>query len=169
MLKHGLKFLQLSKITTHLCQHCSGIQLVSELSEKTCFEVVGVLHQSGTLGLAYLSYNVGWPQPHLSPALLQPSVPSIAALPPFKNKEALEMRRDSVEVDGKEAGGRNRGALAQRSDSRHWMLIGTIICIHLCHPGLSVGTFRNCFCNSRLAFLREKKLPSGLRIKVWLL
>lgn len=34
--------------------------------------------------------------------------------------------------------------------------VRTIICIHLCHPGLSVGTFHKCFCNSRLIFLREK-------------
>lgn len=41
-----------------------------------------------------------------------PSVPLIAALPTFRDKEALEMRQDLVEVDGEETGGRSRGALA---------------------------------------------------------
>lgn len=44
-------------------------------------------------------------------------MPWIAALPPFRDKEALEMRQDLVQVDGAEKGGRSRGALASKIDS----------------------------------------------------
>lgn len=79
-----------------------------------------------------------------------PSVPSITALPPFRDKDALEMRQNLVQVDGEEMEGAER----------RWILVGTIICIQLCHPGLSVGIFHNCFYNSRLTFLREKKMTT---------
>lgn len=48
----------------------------------------------------------------------QPSVPSVTALPPFRDKEALEMRQDLVHVDGEGTGGRSRGALALKSQDR---------------------------------------------------
>lgn len=80
MLKHGLKFLRLSKITARFCQHCGGSQLVLGLSAKTCLEMRESRGRD----------RDAWPgRPVLRPGLAtatselcsicQPSVPSRAA------------------------------------------------------------------------------------------
>lgn len=173
MLKHGLKFLWLSKITMRFCQHCGGSQLVSEQSEKTCFEMMeSCSSQRHSARLTCLTTWVG--HSHIW-ALLRSSLLAFCAIdscPPslqgqggFGDQMGLGRgwwRRDRRKEQ-------SSFGIEEPSLIQHWMVVGTIICIHLCHPGLSVGTFHNCFCNSRLTFQREKKLPTGLRIKVWLL
>lgn len=64
-----------------------------------------------------------------------------------------------------EKGAEGHGHCRAQFDSQHWMLVRTIICIYLCRPGLSIDTFHNSFCNSRLAFLREKKIANRFKNK----
>lgn len=119
----------------------------------------GELQQSGTLCQADPCYSLGWPQPHLSPALLPPA----GFLCHRWTRRLWRWDRTwyrLMEKRQRRMDQRGFGIEEPRLIHYHWMLVGTIICIHLCHPGLSVATFCNCFCNSRLTFLREKKLPT---------
>lgn len=55
--------------------------------------------ETGMLGQADLSYDLGWPRPHLSSA-------QSASLLLFREKEALE----KMKLDGEDLGGRSREA-----------------------------------------------------------
>lgn len=161
MLKHGLKFLWLSKITACFCQHSGGNQLVSGPSEKKIASQKKkrwgrAVVETGMLGWAELCYNLSqwsWPHPSLAGAWW-PSVPLRATMPSFREKEALEMRCElgQLEIDG-EGAEEGAGVLQHRRavrDPQDWVQAGLLVLAgrrHLClrHPALSVGTFHKCF------------------------